>query len=84
MPAFTLTEFRQVVEKCFQGEAGPLDETAWDASFSDLGFDSLMVYEITVRIQDEYPVEITDEELDELKTPGAFVAFVDSRLSVSG
>ena len=81
MAGFTLTEFQRIVAKCFEGpEVGALDETALNTEFEDLGFDSLVIYEIAVRIQDDYGVAVADEELDNLKTPGAFVAYVDAHL----
>jgi len=81
MAGFTLTEFRKIVDQCYEGaDSGTLDESALDTEFDDLGFDSIVVYEIAVRIQDDYGVAITDDELDGLTTPGAFITFVDSRV----
>lgn len=84
MAGFTFHDFQRIVAKCFEGaDAEALDETALDTSFGDLGYDSLVVYEIAVRIQDEYDVTIPDEALDELKTPGALIAYVDARVPTS-
>ncbi|MEU1404344.1 phosphopantetheine-binding protein [Streptomyces sp. NPDC005728] len=81
MSGFTLTEFQQVVELCFEGaDVTALDETVLGTEFGDLGYDSLVVYEIAMRIQDEYRVAIPDEAFDDLRTPGAFIAYVDARI----
>lgn len=82
MAAFTLSEFKVVVDACFDGaEADALEESVLDTEFADLGYDSLTVYEIVVRIQDDFSVRVPDEQLDELKTPGALIAYVDAQLA---
>ncbi|MBP2585749.1 acyl carrier protein [Streptomyces sp. PvR006] len=82
--AFTLAEFRVIVDACFDGaEAAALEESVLDTEFTDLGYDSLTVYEIVVRIQDDFPVTVPDEKLDELKTPAALIAYVSDQLAVA-
>lgn len=84
MAGFTLTDLRQVVAQCFEGaDAEALDAAALDTRFTDLGYDSIVVYEIVVRIQDDHGVSIPDEALDELDTPGALIAYVDARVPAS-
>lgn len=81
MSGFTITEFQKVVELCFEGaDVVSPDESALHTDFGDLGFDSLVVYEIAMRVQDEYHVAIPDEAFDELSTPAAFIAYVDARM----
>ncbi|MXM68992.1 acyl carrier protein [Streptomyces sp. HUCO-GS316] len=81
MSGFTLTELRKVVELCFDGaDAAALEEAALDTEFADLGYDSLVVYEIAIRVQEEYHVTIPDEALDELRTPGSFIAYIAARI----
>ncbi|CAL9372431.1 phosphopantetheine-binding protein [Streptomyces cellulosae] len=84
MASFTLSEFKAVVDACFDGaEAAALEESVLDSEFADLGYDSLTVYEIVVRIQDEFSVRVPDEQLDELTTPGALIAYVDAQLAAA-
>ncbi|SEK75603.1 acyl carrier protein [Streptacidiphilus jiangxiensis] len=84
MSAFTLDEFRRIVELTLgDAEADSLSESSLDTQFEDLGYDSLAVYEMVVRIQDDYPVTISDEELDGLKTPAALIAHVDGALAAA-
>jgi act minimal PKS acyl carrier protein len=81
MAGFTLTEFRGIVAQCFEGaDAEVLDENVLGTEFADLGYDSIVVYEIAVRIQDDFGVAIPDEALDDLKTPGAFIDYVSARI----
>ncbi|MFC8075118.1 acyl carrier protein [Streptomyces sp. NPDC057307] len=81
MSAFTLTEFKKIVELSYEKEAaGALDATALDTTFTDLGYDSLTVYEFVTRIQDDYDVTVPDDDLDALDTPGALIAYVDDRI----
>ena len=42
----------------------------------DLGADSLDVVELLMAIEDEFEVEITDEEIENLKTVGAVVDYI--------
>lgn len=77
MSTFTLAEFKKIVAASYDSvAAAALDETSLETEFSDLGYDSLLVYEIITRIQDDYAVSISDEEIDALKTPGALIAHV--------
>jgi act minimal PKS acyl carrier protein len=84
MAEFTLHEFRTIVARCFESaDAAVLDEAGLRTEFSDLGYDSLVVYEIAMRIQDDYGVPIPDKALDELKTPAAFIDYVAARMPAS-
>ncbi|MEV7194315.1 acyl carrier protein [Streptomyces sp. NPDC093510] len=81
MSGFTFTDFQKVVEHCFEGaDVTSLEDSALNTEFGDLGYDSLVVYEIAMRVQDEYRVSVPDEAFDELTTPAAFIAYVDARI----
>ncbi|MGW1816196.1 acyl carrier protein [Streptomyces sp. NPDC002125] len=82
MADFTSTEFRDVVSACFGGATSEeIKDSTLDTDFTDLGFDSLTVYEIVLRIQDDYGVTIPDDDLDELKTPAALIQYVRGQLT---
>ena len=58
-----------------------IDEYAitMDASFEDdLGADSLDLVELVMALEEEYDVEIDDEEAEKLKTVGDAVNFIKS------
>lgn len=82
MTALTVTDFGRIVESCVgTGNVAVLDPTALGTPFADLGIDSLAVYEIVTRLQDELKVSITDDEIDRLTTPQALITFVNDRLA---
>lgn len=44
----------------------------------DLGADSLDVVDLLMSIEDEFGVEVPDEEIENIKTVGALVAYVEA------
>ncbi len=44
----------------------------------DLGADSLDVVELLMSIEDEFSMEIPDEEIENIKTVGDLVSFIDA------
>ncbi len=51
-----------------------------DTSFQeDLRIDSLDLFEVVTALEDEYEIEIPQEELDSLKTVGDVVKFLQSK-----
>lgn len=44
----------------------------------DLGADSLDVVEVLMSIEDEFKVEIPDEEIENIRTIGELTAFIES------
>ncbi|GHB26331.1 acyl carrier protein [Streptomyces umbrinus] len=82
MAEFTITEFQSVVNACFDGATSEeIKDSTLHTEFTDLGFDSLTVYEIVTRIQDDFKVSVPDEQLDELTTPAALIQYVQGQLT---
>lgn len=52
-----------------------------DSNFSDLGADSLDAVELIMAIEDEFDIEITDEEAQGCVNVNAIVALVSSKLN---
>lgn len=48
-------------------------------NFDELGYDSLAVLEITARIEQEFGVTISEDDVDGLITPADLVAYVNRR-----
>lgn len=44
----------------------------------DLGADSLDVVDLLMSIEDEFDVEVPDEEIENIKTVGALVSYIES------
>lgn len=52
-----------------------------EASFiEDLGADSLDTVELIMQLEDEFNLEIPDEEAEKLTTVGAVVEYIDSHI----
>lgn len=44
----------------------------------DLGADSLDVVDLLMSIEDEFEVEVPDEEIENIKTVGSLVAYIEA------
>ena len=45
---------------------------------NDLGADSLDVVDLLMSIEDEFEVEVPDEEIENIKTVGALVSYIEA------
>ena len=55
-----------------------IDEMTMDTDIAkDLGADSLDVVELLMSIEDEFQVEIPDEEIENIKTIGELVKYIE-------
>jgi acyl carrier protein len=45
----------------------------------DLGADSLDVVDLLMSIEDEFEVEVPDEEIENIKTVGALVSYIEAK-----
>ncbi len=50
-----------------------------DTKFADLGADSLDQVELVMAVEDEFKVEITDQEAEGINTPAGFVEILAKR-----
>lgn len=54
------------------------DQVSMDSNIADdLGADSLDIVDMLMSIEDEFEVEIPDEEIDNIKTVGDAVAYIE-------
>ena len=54
------------------------DEVTTDASFiEDLGADSLDIVELVMALEEEYDLEITDEEAEKIRTVQDVISYID-------
>jgi acyl carrier protein len=57
------------------------EEVVESASFQeDLGADSLDVVELVMALEDEFGIDIPDEEVGEIKTVGHAVSYISNKL----
>lgn len=56
------------------------DDIAVDSSLTDdLGADSLDIVELVMALEEEFEIEITDDEAEKMDTVGEFIEFVSRR-----
>ena len=55
-----------------------------EATFEELDADSLDIVQILVALEDTYDIEIQDEELQEIKNMGDFIAYVERKVGEKG
>ncbi|WP_366921621.1 acyl carrier protein [Metallumcola ferriviriculae] len=55
------------------------DEVSMTTSFEDLEMDSLDIVELIMAMEEEFGLEISDEEAEKLTTVGAAVEYIQQR-----
>ena len=72
-----LEKMREIIAEQLNCDEGEINV---DTSFKDdLGADSLDLFELVMALEDEYSVEITAEELQELTTVGAVIDYLKNK-----
>jgi acyl carrier protein len=84
MSQLTIDELKTVMLRC----SGLPDQASVagdirDVTFEDLGYDSLAVLEIASAMQRQYKIEISDESIETMTTPGAVLDFVNGALKTA-
>lgn len=84
MRQMTLTELQEIMRECAgEDEAAlPLEQAA-EQPFDELGYDSLALLETHARIRRDFAVELSDDEVGDIKTPRELVDFVNARLQAA-
>ena len=59
-----------------------LDQIKMESSFEDLGADSLDIVELIMGIEEEFDIEIPDEDAEKLTTVGSAMNYVKNKLGV--
>ena len=63
---------------CEQFDIEPDKITMETSLIDDLGADSLDVVDLLMSIEDEFNVEVPDEEIENIKTVGALVSYIEA------
>lgn len=72
-----LEKMREIIAEQLNCDEGEINV---DTSFKDdLGADSLDLFELVMALEDEYSVEISAEELQELTTVGAVIDYLKNK-----
>jgi act minimal PKS acyl carrier protein len=82
MSEFTVDDLRRIMRSTVGvGDGVDLNGDILDTPFTELGYDSLALLEITGEVQREYAVTIPDEDVADLETPRQAVECVNRRAS---
>ena len=80
---FTFDDVKRIlVERVGVAEENISDDP--DATFEDMGLDSLAFVEIQLAIQQEYGFTIPDEDGEKIQTVGEGIDYVNTRLAEGG
>ncbi len=71
---YTLDRVSKIVEQKIKGK-----NVTPDSNLSDLGLDSLDKAEILIKIEDEFGIEFTEEEMSEVKTVNDLLAIINKK-----
>jgi len=56
------------------------NEVTMDSTFEDLGADSLDIVEIVMALEEEFDIEISDDEAEQAKTVGDVVNYLTAQI----
>ena len=71
-----LEKVKAILAEQFDGDE---DKITVDTDLQeDLGADSLDVVDLLMSIEDEFEVEVPDEEIENIKTVGALVSYIEA------
>lgn len=82
MNKLTIDELRLILVACAgaEDEAAP-DQDITDLEFEELGYDSLALMETAAQLERDYGVQIPEEQIADIKTPGDMLELVNGRLA---
>ena len=84
MNAMTIDDLKAIMSNCTGvDEAVSLDGDILDTRFPELGYDSLAVLEVVSQVQRTYRLNVPDEAIEGMRTPGDVVAFVNSHVAAA-
>ena len=70
-----LEKLKNIFERDFDIES---DEITPDTNlFSDLDFDELDLYDMVMSVEDDFEMELPDEDLEKIKTIGDLIKFIE-------
>lgn len=78
MAALTIEGFKRIVRSTVGvDDSVDLDGNIEDVPFSDLGYDSLAVLEISNKIRKEHGLDIPEDVITDLRTPRMMIDYVN-------
>lgn len=65
------------------GDGDAFEQDLLERPFADLGYDSLVVLELTSMVEREYALSLDEESVQLASTPGQFLSLVNERIQAS-
>ena len=57
-----------------------IDSLTMDTTFDEIDADSLDIVELVMALEEEFELEISDQEIENIKTVGDIVRYIESRI----
>jgi acyl carrier protein len=57
-----------------------IDKLSMDTTFEDIDADSLDIVELVMALEEEFDLEISDQEIENIKTVGDIVKYIESKV----
>ncbi|WP_275462019.1 acyl carrier protein [Streptomyces noursei] len=80
-PTFTFDDLKEILREGAGADPETLAETSLDATFGDLGFESLALLETLGRIERQYDLALDDAAFTGATTPRALIDLVNEQLN---
>ncbi|MHB2149967.1 acyl carrier protein [Calditrichota bacterium LG25] len=80
---YKMTDIQLKLKKIISEVTGLDGSIENDVTFYDLGLDSLDIVEIVIAVEEEFNIEIPDEDVEQLKCFGDAVKYLESKLKIS-
>ncbi len=72
----TLDKVKEIVSEQLDIET---EKLTTETTFEEIDADSLDLVELVMALEEEFEIEISDEEVEKIKTVGDIVKFIDSQ-----
>ncbi len=57
-----------------------MDKLAMETTFEDIDADSLDIVELVMALEEEFDLEISDQEIENIKTIGDVIKYIESKV----
>ncbi|MFF2807085.1 acyl carrier protein [Streptomyces sp. NPDC058000] len=82
-PTFTFEDLKDILREGAGADPETLKQTILDATFTDLGFESLALLETLGRIERQYDIALDDAAFTGASTPRALITLVNEQLNAA-
>ncbi|MCC8152521.1 MAG: acyl carrier protein [Lachnospiraceae bacterium] len=72
-----LERIRSMIAETFDMD---MDDIKPESTWEDIGLDSLDMVDIVIDIENEYDIEMPDDELENIRTVGELASYVQSKM----